>query len=99
MGCQRLTRQWGTKVEKAFQPVAPDDGLLEVVAVASSAQVCSFIFLNQPLSPQMAACKTLPGISPTRLAQAREVKITIKGPACVPIQVLAGAYYAQYKDI
>ena len=35
----------------------------------------------------MAACKTLPGITPTRIAQAREVRITIRGSAGVPVQV------------
>eukprot|EP00047_Mylnosiga_fluctuans_P024021 m.151041 g.151041 ORF g.151041 m.151041 type:complete len:456 (+) comp9754_c0_seq6:1617-2984(+) len=67
------TNFWGTKTDKAFRPPAPDDGLLEVVAVSGTAQ--------------MAACKTLPGMTPTRLAQARVVRITVTGSASVPLQV------------
>ena len=67
------TNFWGSKVEKRFLPQAFDDGILEVVSVKSTAQ--------------MAAIKSLPGISPTRLAQARSIRITVKSGEPVPIQV------------
>lgn len=65
------TNFWGSKLDKAFRAPSPNDGLLEVVAVSGTAQ--------------MAACKTLPGITPTRLAQAREVRLTLR--TGVPVQV------------
>eukprot|EP00053_Salpingoeca_punica_P019233 m.193166 g.193166 ORF g.193166 m.193166 type:complete len:1123 (-) comp17594_c0_seq1:472-3840(-) len=67
------TNFWGTKVESAFRPPLMDDGLLEIVSVKGSTE--------------MAACKALPGISPTRLAQAREIEIRIKGSRSIPVQV------------
>ena len=67
------TNFWGSKVEKRFLPQAFDDGILEVVSVKSTAQ--------------MAAIKSLPGISPMRLAQARSIRITVKSGEPVPIQV------------
>ena len=64
---------WGNKVQKKFRPPSYDDGLLEVVSIRGLTQ--------------MAATKTLPGITPTRLAQGRTIRISINPGDDVPIQV------------
>eukprot|EP00052_Salpingoeca_macrocollata_P015685 m.125202 g.125202 ORF g.125202 m.125202 type:complete len:1071 (-) comp19772_c0_seq1:251-3463(-) len=67
------TNFWGTKQEDRFRPQEMDDGILEVVTVKGSTQ--------------MAAVKAIPGIQPTRIAQAKEVVIVIRGVEPIPIQV------------
>lgn len=64
---------WGSKVQKKFKPPCYDDGLLEVLSIKGVTQ--------------MAASKSLPGVSPTRLAQAAHIRITILPGGDVPIQV------------
>ena len=64
---------WGSKVQKKFKPPCYDDGLLEVLSIKGMSQ--------------MAASKTLPGVSPTRIAQAAHIRITILPGDNVPIQV------------
>jgi hypothetical protein len=71
---------WGNKVQKKYRPPSYDDGLLEVVAIKGLTQ--------------MAATKTL-GLSPTRLAQASHIRITILPGVDVPIQVDGEAWMIQ----
>eukprot|EP00039_Didymoeca_costata_P019611 m.338250 g.338250 ORF g.338250 m.338250 type:complete len:1050 (+) comp18353_c0_seq1:343-3492(+) len=64
---------WGSKVQKKFRPPSFDDGIIEVMALRGLSQ--------------MAAVKSLPGIAATRLAQARQVRITMLPGDDIPIQV------------
>lgn len=63
-----------------------NDGWLELVGVKGSTEVLSSKCAKTQVL-QMAACKALPGITPTRLGQAQEIKITILGNDPVPVQV------------
>lgn len=72
--------QWGNPSSKQFRPASMEDGLLEVCILKGSTQ--------------MAACKTLQ-MHPTRLCQARSIKITIKGKRGVPVQVDGEAWMQQ----
>eukprot|EP00051_Salpingoeca_urceolata_P018864 m.268602 g.268602 ORF g.268602 m.268602 type:complete len:1147 (+) comp19295_c0_seq3:772-4212(+) len=77
---------WGSKGEKQYAAPACDDGILEVVAIKGSTQ--------------MAVVKAgLPNITPTRLCQARHIKITILGQKPVPVQVDGEAWMEEPGEI
>lgn len=73
---------WGSPSERKYPPQAMDDGLLEVIILKNSAE--------------MAISKGSKGnITPTRLCQARDLKIILHQGDPIPIQVDGEAWMQQ----